>query len=213
MTPVKQRKKSSEEKIIWKPTCSPQASIWQYLHQCTCQQSWWVRCPRQHLNHEEDAVISRHGTLIVSITAYLKSCRIGFADQAATCGGAASRWSTSTAVWCLDTHRTSVGRVCQYQTLLPWIQWQRDVITLCCMKNETRKMGERGRGVEREIASYYLCSDNSLAEMEGLWWWAQCVFLWCQIGDLRIIYSWVYISNAYWLAKLFVLLASGLYSG
>lgn len=72
---------------------------------------------------------------------------------------------------------------------------------------------ERRREAVREIQSYYLCSDNSLAEMEGLWWWAQCVFLWCQSGELRIIYSWVYISNAFWLAKLLVLLASGLYNG
>lgn len=51
-------------------------------------------------------------------------------DRAATCGGAPSRWAASTAVWCLDTHRTSVSLVFQNQTLLPWMQWQRDVITL-----------------------------------------------------------------------------------
>lgn len=112
---------------------------------------------RQLLDHEEDGVISRHGTLIVRITTCLKSCRIGFADQAETCGGEPSRWLTSTAVWCLDTHRTSVGLVCQYQTLPPRIQWQRDVITLCCMKNETGETErERGREVERGIESYYL---------------------------------------------------------
>lgn len=128
---------------------------------------------------------------------------------AATCGGAPSRWLTSTAFWCLDTHRTSASPVCRYQTLLPRIQWQRDVITLCCMKYETRETQREG-GKTRETESYYLCSDNSLAEMEGLWWWAQCVSFWCQIGDLRIIYSWVYMSNAYLLPKLFVLLAAGL---
>lgn len=161
------------------------------------------------------SLILRCRALIVTITACLQSCRICFADHTATCGGARSRWLTSMS-WCLDTHRTSVGWVCRYQTLLPWIQWQRDVITLCCMKNETReteKGAERGgRGlVGRGIESYYLCSDNSLAEMEGLWSWAQCVSFWCQIGDLRIIYSWV--SNTYGLVKLSALLALGFCSG
>lgn len=62
-----------------------------------------------------------------------------------------------------------MGRVCQYQTLLPWILRLRDVITLCCMKNEMIETGEWGGGeAEREVESYYLCGDNSLAEMEGL---------------------------------------------
>lgn len=76
---------------------------------------------------------------------YMESCRIGFADHLAMCGGAPSRWLTSTAFWCLDTHRTSVGWVSWYLTLLPWIQWQRDVITLCCMKSEMRETGRGGK--------------------------------------------------------------------
>ena len=124
-------------------------------------------------------------------------------DRAATCRGAPSRWSASTAVWCLDPHRTSVSLVFQTQTLRPWMQWQRDVITL--------SMRERQGGREFKVITFAVTTQWQ--RLGCLWWWAQCVSLWCQIADLRIIYSWVYISNACWMAKLFVLLALGLNSG
>lgn len=139
-------RKSSEEEFISRPTCSPQASIWQYLHQCTCHQKWWARCPRQLLDHKEDGVDFRDVGLWLSVwlrvwkRAGLCFLFCFFCRSSGDVRGSASHSRL------MSRHPQEVrGPGVSVSNVATWIQWQGDVITLCCM-NKMNWEGQREGG-------------------------------------------------------------------